>query len=471
MPKSPSSDPNKEFRHPEWPNGLYRRGTGFFHWRRMVDGVRRSKSLGTRKLTVAVKMAADLNEGVEDKGLSVKQVLAKGKVTVREAGTAYIESRGLRPRSAQRYEAILDNIARLGEEITGKSDTVLSGVDDYFVAQYIARRSKELVSPNGNDGTKGKRKGAKPKTISLEITLLKSVLAYSVTRGWLPSMPVITTKVAGFKSARGKSDAVRPLTDDEIPKLLNAAKAYDKQTAGHFPYKTYFHDILTTYIYAGLRHEELKFLEWTDIDFRHDVLRVRSKAVKCHRTIPLPKDAAEVLGKWLTGKNPTASAFPDDPKVLDEVGGYLRFKEHDALKRLKVRDFDFEAGLACYSETLDWGPKASEGEVPLHPRLRKILESLKGQAPSNFVFPDSDGGYWRMRFERHLHRIVEIAEIDDFTRVHDLRHTTGMMLRRNGVPLETIKEILRHQNIEDTLIYARYDLEEGKKAIAKLPTW
>ena len=76
-----------------------------------------------------------------------------------------------------------------------------------------------------------------------------------------------------------------------------------------------------------------------------------------------------------------------------------------------------------------------------------------------------------MRFERHLRRIAEAAGILDFTRVHDLRHTTGAMLRRKGVGLETIKEILRHSNIADTLIYARYEEAEGREAIRKLPDW
>jgi site-specific recombinase XerD len=53
-------------------------------------------------------------------------------------------------------------------------------------------------------------------------------------------------------------------------------------------------------------------------------------------------------------------------------------------------------------------------------------------------------------------------------RVHDLRHTLAIRLREKGVSLETIMGILRHANIEETLIYAPYQIEEGKNAMRLL---
>ena len=103
-------------------------------------------------------------------------------------------------------------------------------------------------------------------------------------------------------------------------------------------------------------------------------------------------------------------------------------------------------------------------------RRQEILKSLQGKSQSNFVFPDTDNGYWRMDFLKHLHKIRKIGNLPAF-RAHDLRHTTGMQLRRAGVALETIKELLRHANLEDTLIYARYEIKEGIAAIRNLPTW
>ncbi len=43
-----------------------------------------------------------------------------------------------------------------------------------------------------------------------------------------------------------------------------------------------------------------------------------------------------------------------------------------------------------------------------------------------------------------------------------------LLVRRYGTPLETIMGIMRHADIRETLIYAPYDLTEGKKAILTL---
>jgi integrase len=53
-------------------------------------------------------------------------------------------------------------------------------------------------------------------------------------------------------------------------------------------------------------------------------------------------------------------------------------------------------------------------------------------------------------------------------RVHDLRHTFGFTLRERGVPIETIMGLMRHANIEETMIYAKYSDKQGAKEIMRL---
>ena len=50
--KPPKGTASVEFRDPSWPAGLYRRGR-WYHYRRMVDGRRKSQPLGTRTLGIA----------------------------------------------------------------------------------------------------------------------------------------------------------------------------------------------------------------------------------------------------------------------------------------------------------------------------------------------------------------------------------------------------------------------------------
>ena len=50
--------------------------------------------------------------------------------------------------------------------------------------------------------------------------------------------------------------------------------------------------------------------------------------------------------------------------------------------------------------------------------------------------------------------------------IHRLRHTTGTLLAKNGVPLKTIQQVLRHADIEVTAEhYTDIDLEDARKAV------
>jgi integrase len=60
------------------------------------------------------------------------------------------------------------------------------------------------------------------------------------------------------------------------------------------------------------------------------------------------------------------------------------------------------------------------------------------------------------------------AGIPGNLRLHDLRHTFAVRLRQRGTPLEVIMGLMRHSDIRETLIYAPYDMAEGKSAIAVL---
>lgn len=42
---------------------------------------------------------------------------------------------------------------------------------------------------------------------------------------------------------------------------------------------------------------------------------------------------------------------------------------------------------------------------------------------------------------------------------HVFRHTTATTALRNGMPIEDIRELLGHENIETTLVYARTSVE------------
>ncbi len=455
-----------DYRDSQWPAGLHRR-SDLFHFRRMVDGRRVSRSLGTRNVNTAIKLAVELNTQIEDRGLPVDAAIARDRLAFKQLAEDYLSSRDLRPRSVKAYRSILCNFQRVAQAITGKPVLLLTDVTDPMVEKYSALRRTEPTARNGHPNTRKSLSGASSKTVAEERNLIASILRFAVDRKLLAVMPLSQT-AKGQRKERDR-DVARPLLDDEVPRLLAAARGYDAERAGDLPYATFFHSLLTAFLYTGLRHQEMRFLEWTDVNFASGLVRVRRKLVACKRLLRLSPAAQATLAPLLDGKRADQPALR--PEDLDRAAFALCFRQMEVLRTLKPSNFDLAAGTLRVEEQFEWEPKGMDGDVPMYPSLAAMLRDLHGRRTSNFVFPDRDGGYWRLRFERHLQAIALLAEITDFTRVHDLRHTLGATLRRQGVALETIQEILRHQCVEDTLRYARYEVAEGRDAIARLPRW
>jgi site-specific recombinase XerD len=53
---------------------------------------------------------------------------------------------------------------------------------------------------------------------------------------------------------------------------------------------------------------------------------------------------------------------------------------------------------------------------------------------------------------------------------HDLRHTFATRLRRNGVPLEDIADLLGHRGLAMTKRYAHTDMSRLRQAVRLLST-
>ena len=102
-------------------------------------------------------------------------------------------------------------------------------------------------------------------------------------------------------------------------------------------------------------------------------------------------------------------------------------------------------------------PETKSGEAQFIPLSKPALAILKGipKAKENpFVLPGAIKGRHLVNISKPWLRIRKSAGLSDL-RLHDLRRTVGSWLSQAGVDLNTIKEGLRHSNLETTLIYAR----------------
>lgn len=112
---------------------------------------------------------------------------------------------------------------------------------------------------------------------------LKAFFNTAIRFGYIPYNPC-----SGVRLPRVPRNPPTILDKAEVRKLLNAAKG------------TPYHGVLATALYAGLRREELVWLEWEDVDLKKRQIYVKNKdghPLKDHeaRTVPIPDELVEVL--------------------------------------------------------------------------------------------------------------------------------------------------------------------------------
>ena len=96
--------------------------------------------------------------------------------------------------------------------------------------------------------------------------------------------------------------------------------------------------------------------------------------------------------------------------------------------------------------------------IPLNDEAVSILKEWKlfcddSDINSEFVFPNPVSGERMTEIGSAWSRVLESAKINNF-RFHDLRHTFASKLAKNGVDLNTIRELMGHADITMTLRYA-----------------
>ena len=159
---------------------------------------------------------------------------------VAEAWLAHKDALGrLRPRTRERYEQVLNHHLkpRIGSRRAGQLTA------DDVVALMAAMRNA----------------GSAEATIRKAVTLLGTILAHAVRRGWVASNPVRELERDERPSVATRE--MRALARPEIHRLLCAAP---------LPYRP----LLAAAVFTGLRFGELLGLTWA-VDFEAQVVRVR----------------------------------------------------------------------------------------------------------------------------------------------------------------------------------------------------
>ena len=102
--------------------------------------------------------------------------------------------------------------------------------------------------------------------------------------------------------------------------------------------------------------------------------------------------------------------------------------------------------------------------VPLNERSLEILRSIPMRLDSKYIFPGEKPGKPFYDLKGQFEKAVKMAKLEGVT-FHTLRHTAASHMVMNGVPLTTVKEILRHKDYSTTLRYSHLSPEHRKSAV------
>ena len=250
--------------------------------------------------------------------------------------------------------------------------------------------------------------GIKPATCNRDIKTLRAVFSHAVRQGTLEEHPL--AKVRSIKT--DSQGVIRYLTDEEMGRLL---QALDEREAG---------------IRKGLERGDSWYA-------RHG------------RDLP----------------DPAKGSFADHikPMVLVSLHTGLRRGE---LFSLEWRDINLDRAMLTVR-----GENAKNGKsrhTPLNSVALAVLKEWKVQTSGTcLLFKSPRSGTRFNNVHAAWSNLLEAAEVQNF-RWHDMRHTFASRLVMVGVDLNTVRELLGHGDIKETLRYAHLAPEHKAAAVERL---
>lgn len=218
-------------------------------------------------------------------------------------------------------------------------------------------------------------------TINKTIQLLRVIFNYAIDSEILSKSPVLKK----FRLPEEKK-AISVLDEEQIQTFLEVARKRNIKT----------YAIMATFLYTGIRRGELLALEWSDIDFKNQRIKINKQIYQ---------------GQKVTTKNNKHRSV-DIPNNLIKI--LQEYKKQQTIMS-KVVFCDLEGGYM------------NPGVLERH-YFYATLKVLNKENPQEIKI-----------------------------RLHDLRHTYATYLLSKGVPIKYVQEQLGHSSAKMTLdVYASY---------------
>ena len=150
-------------------------------------------------------------------------------------------------------------------------------------------------------------------------------------------------------------------------------------------------------------------------------------------------------------------------KPILAVALYTGMRRGEVLK-LRWQHVDFEEREIIVVESKSGKART----LPINSFLFHLLYGLRLQdGKSEFVFVNHETGKPFVDIKRAFNGACKRAEIKDL-RFHDIRHSFASRLARNGVDLNTVKELMGHASITTTQRYLHSQAKEKRQAVETL---
>jgi len=140
------------------------------------------------------------------------------------------------------------------------------------------------------------------------------------------------------------------------------------------------------------------------------------------------------------------------------------------LTNLKWDAIDLENKFIIVQNTNEFTTKSKkERIIPIHNNIMLALAELKKLSQADYVFCNEIGIKLNEDYvSKNFKRSIKELEFNNNIKFHSLRHSFASSLAQKGVSLYIIKELLGHEDISTTQIYAHLDRKALVEAVRLL---
>ncbi len=299
-------------------------------------------------------------------------------------------------------------------------------------------------------------------SVNTYIAYRKSLLVFfrwCVNQGYMEKNPIIDIEVP-----RLEKRLPTKLTKQDSMKLLELVYNY--------PYDYKFlryrnHAIFSTFIFAGLRKQELLSLKFTDVDTDNLTIFVRQGKGGKDRIIPMTYTLAQTLKRY---KDERSRLNKTNADFFCSLQGNRPFTENGLKKLVEQMRLSFKVPFSIHKLRHTFATLMLEGGCDIY-----SLSKMMGHSDINtttiyeylIASVKQDSGLTKDGLKHWVKRLNEKSGVK--LHAHQFRHTFACKLVEANVNVVNIQKMMGHMDIQMTMKYVRsIQTEDMADEVAKI---